>query len=124
MAAPQNDWQLGTMYRKGLLNGTPFFSQSAPFQKVFPTNQNNVPWPEWPGAGSMTINECSNWVNPGCLHVVKNFCIIQEFDYVLNQPVQLITCPTCSYIQRAVYGKAQNGMPELYDPYLYCVIVG
>jgi len=114
------------MYYQGSFNGVAnFYTQpGGPGTQVFPANQRNTVWSAWPGAATMTINEVANWVNPGCQHVVKMFTVIQEFDYVLGQPVQLLTCPTCSYVQRAVYGTTQNGMPELYDPYAYCVIVG
>jgi hypothetical protein len=112
------------MYYGGRLNGTPFWTQAAPGQLVYPQNQRNAVWPDWPGAGVVTINECNNWVNPGCGHVVKEFSVIQEFDYVAGEPVSLLVCPSCSYVQRAVYGTQSNGMPEIYDPNLYCVIVG
>lgn len=122
--AQQNRWALGEMYYQGRLNGVPFWTQpGGPGTIVFPQNQRNTPWLDWPGAGTMTINEIANWVNPGCQHVVKMFNVIQEFDYDKGMPVQLLCCPSCSYVQRAVYGQTQNGMPELYDPLLYVVIV-
>ena len=119
---PANSWELGTMYNGGKLNGTIFFTQSAPFQPVTPGLPQGAPFPDWPGAGSMVFSY-GPWVQPGCLHPQHQYTIIQEFDYVLNQPVQLITCSVCSFIARAVYGTAPNGMPELYDPNLYAVIV-
>lgn len=121
-AQQQNSWQLGTMYYGGKLNGTPFFTQSAPFQPVFPQLPQGAPWPEWPGAASL-VYSYAPWVGIGCLHWIHQYTIIQDYDYEKDQPVALITCPVCSYIQNAVYGQLNNGMQEIYDPYVYAVIV-
>jgi hypothetical protein len=111
------------MYRGGLLNGVPFFTQpGGPFTKVLPELAQGEIWPDFPGPSQM-VYSYGPWVQPSCLHPQHEYTIIQDFDYVLNQPVQLITCSVCSFIQRAVYGTAPNGMPELYDPTLYAVIV-
>jgi hypothetical protein len=121
-----NDWQQGTMYYGGRLNGTPFWTQpGGPGTLVYPQNQRNVPWPDWPGAGTMTINEIANWVNPGCGHVVKMYDVVQEWDAVEGQAVSLLCCPSCSYVQRAVYNSGTyEGPTDVYNPYTYVVIVG
>ena len=123
MTVPTNRWTVGTMYYQGLLNGSPFYSQpGGPGTQVFPTERNGAPWPEYPIPG-LVINEYQPWVVPGCLHSVKEFCVIQEYDYATDQQVALLTCPTCSYVQRAVYGGSLYGPTGVYDPNLYAVIV-
>ena len=118
---PANRWTLGVPY-SFLLNGAEFFSQpGGPNTAVFPQEQNG-PWADYP-IGGMTINETTQWVGTGCGHFTKEYRIVQEFDYVLGQPCQLLTCTICSYVQRVVYGASQYGPGELYDPILYAVIV-
>ena len=99
--ATQNRWALGTLYYPGGPPGTGYFTQpNGPFTQVFPTQANAVPWPDWPAAGVMVINEFSPWWSPGCLHSIKEWTIIREFDYETNRSVALITCRICSYCQR------------------------
>lgn len=122
---PQNSWQLGTMYRGGMLNGTPFFTQpGGAFTKVLPELPQGARWFDWPGAGSMVFSY-GPWIGIGCLHSIHEFNVIQEVDYTQSPPqlVALLTCPVCSYIQRAVPGTSLYGPTEVYDPNLYAVIV-
>src|ERR1700690_2882083 len=117
----ENSWQLGTTYYK--TGSYAIFSQpGGPFTAVLPGLPQGEPWPDWPGAGSM-VYAYGPWIIPGCLHPCHMYKIIPEYDYDLGQPVQLLTCNACTYCQRAVYGVLENGMPELYDPLLYAVIV-
>jgi hypothetical protein len=122
---PSNSWEVGTMYYGGRLNGTIFFSQSAPFQPVTPAITQGEPWTDFPGAGSMVFSY-GPWIMPGCGHPIHEFNVIQEYDYTTNQPVALLTCACCSYIQRAVPNSSDTelyGPTAVYDPNLYCVIV-
>lgn len=122
-AAQQNSWQLGVPYTFDL-NGVPFWTQpGGPGTQVFPAIEQGEVWPDWPGAAVMVYSYVP-WVQPGCLHPIHEFKILQEYDFVEGQPVQLICCQACQYVQRAVYGDGENGMPVLYDPLLYAVIVG
>jgi len=117
----QNSWQLGTTYYK--TGPYSIFSQpGGPFTAVLPALTQGEPWEDWPGAESMVF-AYGPWIMPGCGHPIHEYDIIQEYDFDLDQPVQLLACAACSYCQRAVYGTLENGMPELYDPNLYCVIV-
>jgi hypothetical protein len=111
------------MYYDGKLNGTDFFTQSAPFEPVFPQLPQGAPWPEFPGAATMVFSY-GPWIGIGCLHSIHEFNIIQEVDYTQSPPqlVSLLTCPVCSYIQRAVYGTCIYGL-EVFDPTGMAVIV-
>jgi len=114
---PSNSWALGTMYRGGTFNGVPgFFTQSAPFQPVFPQLPQGAPWPEFPGPSQMVFSY-GPWIGIGCLHWVHEFNIIRDFDYTTGESVALLTCPVCSYIQRAV-----EPFEAILDPNLYAVI--
>jgi hypothetical protein len=117
----ENSWQLGTTYYK--TGPYVIFSQpGGPFTPVFPAQNSGAIWDAWPGPESMVF-AYGPWIIPGCGHGIHEYKIIQEYDYDMEQPVQLLACNVCTYVQRAVYGVLENGMPELYDSYLYCVIV-
>lgn len=121
---PQNDWIVGTMYRGGALNGVPFFTQpGGPETQVFPALPQGAPWPEFPGAATMVF-AYGPWIGIGCLHSIHEFNIVQEVDYTQSPPalVALLTCPVCSYIQRAVPAGSIYGPTQVYDPFTYAVI--
>lgn len=124
MATASNTWAVGTMYYGGRLNGTVFFQQEEPFGPVTPGLPQGAPFPDWPGAGTLVFSY-GPWIGIGCLHPIHEFNIIQEVDYTLDpvQQVALLTCPVCSYIQRAVYGTSLYGPTEVYDPTGMAVIV-
>lgn len=117
----QNSWQLGTPYYT--TGPYAIFSQpGGPFTPVLPALNSGTPWPEFPGAATMVFSY-GPWIIPGCGHPIHMYKVVQEYDFNLSQPVQLLTCNACSFVQRAVYGTAPNGLPELYDPNTYAVIV-
>ena len=62
-------------------------------------------------------------LSAGCGHRFDAYKVLQEYDYTQNEPCQLLVCALCQFVQRAVYGVNQNGMPLLYDATLYVVIV-
>jgi hypothetical protein len=125
VASASNSWQLGVPY-DFTMNGVPFWTQSAPFQPVFPTQQNG-PWPEYPIAGGI-INEFSPWWAPGCGHAIKLWRIFQEYDYVAGQPVSLICCNICTYIQQVAPlnggAVADFDTQNVYNPYQQAIIFG
>lgn len=97
-----NRWQLGVMYEQGLLNGKPFWTQpGGAGSQVFPTQKNAEPWPEYPIPG-LVISEFQPWVPIGCLHSIKFYSIVKEWDYDTDMDCALITCPICSYVQRVI----------------------
>lgn len=125
--APQNTWQLGVPYTFNFQGAGPvFWSQpGGPGTAVYPQEQVNNLWPEWPGAAVMTINEVGTLgLSAGCGHRFDAYKVLQEYDYTQNEPCQLLVCPLCSYVQREVTGQTKNGMPLLYSADLYTVIVG
>jgi hypothetical protein len=116
-----NSWTLGTMYYGGRLNGAPFFTQEGgPFTAVTPGLPQGQIWEDWPGPESLVFSY-GPWIVPACLHPCHEYNIIQDYDYTMNEPVALLTCPVCSLIQRAVYGTCIYGQ-EIYDPNVYAVI--
>ena len=122
-----NTWQIGVPYSfRYQGGGADFWTQpDGPGTQVYPQEQLNNIWPDWPGAATLTINEVPVFgLFAGCGHGFNSWKVLQEYDNVKEQPVQLLVCPLCQYVQRAVYGADQNGMPLLYDPNLYVVIVG
>lgn len=95
---PSNRWVIGEMYQPGGPNG--FFTQpGGPGTQVFPTQKNAAPWPEWPAAGGMIIQEYSPWWSPQCGHSIKMWRLIQEYDYVENESVMLVCCNVCTLVQ-------------------------
>lgn len=108
---PTNRWALGTMYYQGQMNGTPgFYSQpGGPNTQVFPTQKNAAPWPQYPIPG-LVIQEFSPWFAPGCLHSIKFWKIIHEWDYTTDMDCALICCSLCSYVQRVIepYNQVLN----------------
>lgn len=119
----QNDWQVGVPLTFKL-NGVDFFTQSAPFEPVYPQLPQGEPWPDWPGAGSMVFSY-GPWIGIGCLHSIHAFRIVQTVDYTQDPPqlVALLTCPVCSYVQRAVPGTDEYGPTAVYNPLTYAVVV-
>jgi len=112
-----NRWQLGVMYNNGLLNGVPFYVQpDGPGTQVFPT-QFNGPWLAYPIPGQI-MNESIPWWTPGCLHAIKFWKVIREWDYDTNQSVALITCEICTYVQ-----NAYSPFEEWLDPVAHAIIV-
>ena len=113
----QNSWQVGALYGGGLLNGVPFFTQpGGPFTQVFPALPQWEPWKDWPGSGSMVFSY-GPWIGVGCLHSIKRFNIVREFDYNTGQSTAILLCPVCGYCQRNV-----EPYEEIFDPNLYAVI--
>jgi hypothetical protein len=122
---PSNDWEVGTMYNGGRLNGTPFFTQEGgPFTPVSPALPQGAPWPDWPGSGSMVFSY-GPWIGIGCLHSIHEFNVIQDVDNTQDPPalVSLLTCPVCSYIQRAITNQSIYGPTGAYDPLVAAVLV-
>lgn len=115
----QNRWQIGVMYRGGLLNGQPFFTQpDGPGTAVFPTERQGEPWVDFPIQG-MVWSEKNPWQVPGCLHSIKAFDVQREYDYDNNVSVALLLCPTCSYCQRAI-----SPFEEWLNPIQNAIIIG
>lgn len=130
---PQNRWQLGVCFYGGLdftttpysltnagtLNGKAFWTQpGGPNTQVFPTQKNNQPWPDYPIPG-MIINEFIPWFSPGCLHSIKFWSIIREYDYDTQQSCALITCSICNYVQN-VYEPFE----EWLEPITHAIVIG
>jgi hypothetical protein len=113
------------MYGGGKLNGVPFFRQDGgPFTAVTPALPQEEPWESWPGAGSMVF-AYGSWIGIGCLHPIHEFNIVQEVDYTQSPPqlVSLLTCPVCSFIQRAITNQSIYGPTGAYDPLVAAVII-
>jgi hypothetical protein len=118
--ATENRWAVGTMYGNGYLNGQPFFTQPAgPFTAVLPPTPNNVPWEEYPIKG-LVISAYVPWFSPGCQHAIKQWKMIQEFDYDTNQSVELVCCLICAYVQSSHFQPAETWL----DALLYPIIIG
>ena len=114
----QNRWQLGTMYFGGKLNGQPFYTQSAPFEPVYPGPYNGV-WTDFPIIG-LTINESAYaWWPIGCMHAIAAYDIVHEWDYETNMDCALICCPSCRYVQNVI-----EPFSAWLDPIQHAIIVG
>jgi hypothetical protein len=106
------------MYYGGLLNGAPFFTQpGGPGTQVFPTQANNIPWTDYPTVG-LVLSEISPWWFPPCLHSIKSWKLIREFDYETNQSCCLICCEVCSFVVRAVIPYE-----EILNPIQYAIVI-
>lgn len=122
---PTNRYTVGVPYTFQL-NGADFFTQpGGPGTQVFPTQQNNTPWADYPIPG-LTTNEYVPWFAPGCGHAIKHIKIIPEYDYVNDQPVSLVCCEICTYVQvvqPAADGAAAALNSEgVYNPYTSAII--
>lgn len=122
-----NRWTLGVPYDP-TMNGVPFWTQpDGPYTKVFPQMQNNAPWPEYPVPG-LVINEYAPFWSPACQHPIKEWKIIQEFDYDSNQAVSLICCNVCTLVQNVhpLNGGAVADFrtQNVYNPYQNAIIMG
>jgi hypothetical protein len=118
--ATKNRWQVGAMYGNGYLNGQPFYTQPGGIgTAVFPATPNSVPWLEFPIPG-LVINCFSPWFSPGCLHAIKQWKMIQEYDYDTESSVELVCCFICGYVQSAHFQPAE----EWLNPLLYPIIIG
>lgn len=116
---PTNRWQIGTLYNQGLQNGQPFWTQpGGPGSQVLPTQRNGEPWQDYPVPG-LVIQEMSPWFVPGCLHSIKYWAIVREWDYLTNQSCALVTCPVCSYVQNVI-----EPFEEWLNPIQRAIIVG
>lgn len=120
-----NRWQLGVPYTFQL-NGADFFTQpGGPGTQVFPTQQNNTPWADWPIPG-MVITEYVPFWAPPCLHAIKEWRIIPEFDYENDVPVSLVCCNICTLVVRAVSAtdgaSATLNSEGVYNPYTNAII--
>jgi hypothetical protein len=121
---PQNDWEVGVPLTFKL-NGADFFTQpGGPFTTVYPTLPQGAPFPEYPGAGTLVFSY-GPWIGIGCGHFIHEFNIRQAVDYTLDPPqlVALLTCPVCSFVQRAVPGTDEYGPTAVYNPLSYAVVV-
>lgn len=100
--ATQNRWEIGTMYRGGLSSsGLPLFTQPlGPGTAVQPREIQGANWPEFPVTGMQF--SYGPWFSPGCLHVIKFWSLVREWDYDTNMSCCLITCSQCSFVQRVV----------------------
>lgn len=97
-----NRWQIGALYYPGGPPPTSYFTQPGGIgSKVYPTQKNAEPWPDFPVPG-MIINEYVPWWSPNCGHSISEWLIIREYDYDENVDCALICCRVCSYCQ-AVY---------------------
>lgn len=109
------------MYYGGKLNGVDFYTQpSGAFGPVFPATPNGEPFTDWPVIG-IVVSAYQPWFSPGCLHAIKQWRMIQEYDYNTNESVELCTCFICSYVQSAHFRPASTWFDE---PLLYPIIIG
>lgn len=116
-----NRWEIGVMYYQGAMNGTPnFYTQpDGPGTQVFPTQKNNQPWPEWPAAGGMIINETTPWWSPPCGHSLRFWQVIREYDYDNDVSCALVTCSYCSFVVNVI-----RPFEEWLNPQQFAIIVG
>jgi hypothetical protein len=68
---------------------------------VFPTQANAIPWQAYPIPG-LILDEFSPWFAPPCLHAIKFYRVIREWDYTTNMDCALICCNTCSFVVRVI----------------------
>lgn len=124
----ENSWQVGALYYGTQINGIEFWNQPAGVgTQVFPSSGQSAPFLNYPIVGlSFTF---SPWIVPICQHLVKWYAIVQDYDYVNETPVQLLCCPSCFIVQRAVPFQpsepiSPSGGGGVLNPYNTPIIVG
>jgi hypothetical protein len=97
MAQP-GQFQVGQLYKGGLVNGLPFWSQPVPGGLVYPQLPTKFP-AQYMGYQQVTMSYPSLYVW-GCGHPTNTAEIFEVYDPYLQEQVALECCPMCSYIQR------------------------
>jgi hypothetical protein len=88
---------LGTLYSPNF-NGVSWSQPGGPGTQVFPAQQINIPWTNYPVPGWF-FSENSGLYVAGCQHWMDYPRLFFDHDNMLNEDIVLVCCALCSYLQ-------------------------
>ena len=89
-----NSWQVGTMYIQPNGPNGLFRQPGGRVRLSYPQQQTSVNYYE-----TTPFSELTGVFSAGCGHFQNYPTMQQEYDEITGQPVMLITCAICSFIQ-------------------------
>jgi hypothetical protein len=100
---------IGSIYSPDF-HGIPWSQPGGTGTQVFPQQQINVPWKNYPVAGQFFSENTGLWT-AGCGHWFDYPAIFRDFDSATSMSAAVVCCPLCTFLIRLIEPYEQYTNP-------------